>query len=92
MTVLGPVTGSVEVVPAAEVERLQEALRHAEMALRDARDGLDLGFGCARDLEGDEAIHPWGERSKRQASYLQRAREAHAAARAALATEQGGGR
>lgn len=61
----------------SRAERLREALRGAEEALRDARNGLDLGLGCARDIEGDNHPKPWGERSRRADAYLERARKAH---------------
>jgi hypothetical protein len=68
-------------------DRLHEALENAESALMDARNGLDLGLGCARDLEGDEFAIPRSSRSREQNEYLRRARAAHARVRAALDEE-----
>jgi hypothetical protein len=52
----------------------REALEECERALRGARDGLDFGLGCARDLEGDNSPMPVGERSRRQDYFLKEAR------------------
>jgi hypothetical protein len=66
----------------------REALKEAERALRGARDGLDFGLGCARDLEGDNSPIPAGERSRRQDYYLKEARRSHAIVEAALAARE----
>jgi hypothetical protein len=66
------------------VREVVGALRKADSALSDARDGLDLGLGCARDVEGDLSPVPVAPRSKRQDEYLKRARAAHREVRAAL--------
>lgn len=66
---------------------LEGALRVADDALRRARDGLDFGLGCARDLEDDDSPMPVEPRSRRADDYLKKARHAHETVRAALASE-----
>lgn len=67
-----------------------EALRVAERGLMEARNGLDLGLGCARDVEDDRSIRAVKPRSRRQEAYLEDARGAHRNVRRALSEiEQG---
>lgn len=72
--------GAVEVIAGP----LRTALQKAERALYDARCGLDLGLGCARDLEGDDGRRATAPRSAMQEAHLERARAAHRAVRDAL--------
>lgn len=55
-------------------------------ALSTAIDnGLDLGLGCARDLEGDDGPRASTPRAAMQEAHLERARAAHRQVREALA-------
>lgn len=68
-----------------EIRELRQALEVAECALMDARNGLDLGLGCARDLEGDDGPRASTPRAAMQEAHLERARAAHRQVREALA-------
>lgn len=69
----------------AERMRLRAALEAASTALSDARNGLDLGLGCARDLENDNGPRATKSRAVMQEAHLERARAAHRAVKAELA-------
>jgi hypothetical protein len=68
----------------AENLRLREALAAAQKALYDARCGLDLGLGCAREIEGDHGPRATQPRSAMQERHLEAARAAHRAITTAL--------
>jgi hypothetical protein len=72
----------------ADRDRLRTALEEAKRALYFARCGLDLGLGCARDLEDDRSPRATKPRSRRQEEYLEDARKAHRAVTAALNQER----
>lgn len=68
----------------ARVAQIEKTLRRADVALENARCGLDLGLGCARDLEHDHDPRPTKPRSVRQDLYLRQARQYHREIRDAL--------
>ena len=68
----------------AENLRLREALAQAQKALYDARCGLDLGLGCAREIENDDGPRATKPRSAMQEAHLENARKAHRAITTAL--------
>jgi hypothetical protein len=70
--------------PQVREKQLEEALKKADRALSKARDGLDLGLGCARQLDGDMSPVPLTERTRRGERYLEEARKAHREVQAAL--------
>lgn len=53
--------------------QMRKALQEASAALMDARNGLDLGLGCANDLISPQAT----QRQNMQETYLRRARASH---------------
>lgn len=69
----------------AREARYRTALEQADTALMQARNGLDLGLGLAREIEQDWDTRPRGQRCREQERFLFQAREAHARVRAALA-------
>jgi hypothetical protein len=60
--------------------QMRKALQDASSALMNARNGLDLGLGCANALTGADAKR----RQEMQESYLRRARLAHRAVQEVL--------
>lgn len=70
----------------AQRDELVAALEAADKALMEARNGLDLGLGCANDLQ--PADDPRRERRTWLERHLNGARAAHRAVRVALEAER----